>query len=209
MWKISLLRNPSGISIRGSVLAYLIVLLISLTIAPNVQAQTTTITNLQYPNQAVLQNGVAQVTVTFTVSYAGLPSGDWLIFGILYSGTSTYVTGSGTSSPDHCFPSAGTPNAKLAVCVTAPISGSGTESGTFSLTFNSTQLYSLEAGAGMTSASGVLVSGSVGVQSFTISVTSQTVSTTSTAEFHLTPLSVLSAVVITTIALRRRKSSPT
>jgi hypothetical protein len=195
--------------VRNIVLSCLAILMVYLTFVQNVQGQTTTITALQYPTQAVLQNGVAQVTVTFTVSYAGLPSSDFLGFGIQYAGTSTWVKGSGTSGPDQCYPNAGTDMANSAACVTTPSSSSGTESASFSLTFNSTQQYSLRAVAVIADSSHTVLSSSVTVQSFAISVTSQTVSTTSTAEFHLTSLSVLSAVVITIIALRRRKSSPT
>ncbi len=59
-------------------------MLTSILVPVLVAAETsqTTITNLQYPNQVVLQNGVAQATVTFTVSFSGLPSGYYLVIGI-------------------------------------------------------------------------------------------------------------------------------
>ena len=106
-----------------------------------VQPQTT-ITNLQYPTQAVeLQNGVTQVTVTFDVGYSGLPSGGYLVFG-----PTKRSTGSATSTPDPCMP-LGEEHKNEATCVTVPSSSSGTESASFILTFNSTGQYALAVSA--------------------------------------------------------------
>ena len=107
-------------------------------------SQTTGMTNLQYPSQVVLQNGVAQATVTFTVRFSGLPSGNVLVLGILYEGTTNYVTGSATSTPDSCRSVDGDGYVNPATCViTTLTSSSGTESVSAVLTFNSTQQYSL------------------------------------------------------------------
>ena len=150
---------------------------------------TTAITNLQYPTQAVLQNGVAQATVTFTLDYTGLPSGDFLALGILYQphGSGNYVTGSGTSTPDSCTSTAGTKYANSALCVATPSSSSGTESVSFNLTFNSTQQNALYLVAVMGDKSGNVVSSATSFSDFTISVTTQTASPT-TATTATTPL---------------------
>jgi hypothetical protein len=158
-------------SIRGSVLICLLVLLICLTVASNVQAQTTTITNLQYPEQAVLQNGVAQASVTFTVDFSDIPSGSYLNFMIVYAG-SAYRPASATSTPDPCAPFSGLRVTYDAICRTTPTSSSGTESVSFVLAFNSAQQYRLVAAALMMDTSGHEIGGSVATpKAFMISVT--------------------------------------
>ena len=135
---------------------------------------STTITNLQSPPHAVFQNGLAQATVTFTVGYTGLPHGDFLGFAIAIAigGTAKTATGSGNSTPDPCQSLAGTKYAGTAICLTTPASSSGTESAKFTLTFNSTQQYTLAVGAEIVDRSGNTISGSQGKSSnFTISVT--------------------------------------
>ena len=130
-----------------------------------------TITNLQSPAHAVLKNGVAQAAVTFTVGYSSLPSGFGVYAGVIYAGTTNYVTGSATSTPDSCQSMAGTSFGNLAVCSIMPSSSFGTESVSFSLTFNSTQQYALGADGAIVDKSGNIVSGSVSGMPFTISVT--------------------------------------
>ncbi len=178
---------------QSTALMFLLVLLISLTFAPNVQAQTTSITNLQYPNQAVLQNGVAHATVTYTVSFSGLPSGDILAFGILYGGTTNYVTGSGTSTPDSPQPVfAGTRFANSAFIATPPASSFGTESVSFSLTFNAPQQPTLIAFAVIEDKTFKVIGVSTAESDFTISVTGQAVPTnpqTTTVPQTTTPTS--------------------
>ena len=163
---------------RNIVLACLPIFLICLTIVPNVQAQTATISNLKHPTEAVLQNGVAEATVTFTVSYADLPPGDYLTFGVLNGGTSNYVTGSGSSAPDPCISLAGSAYANSAFCANTLSTSSGTESASFILRFNSTQQYNLNAFAGVVDKSFQAIQSSFTVQAFSISITPQTVSTT-------------------------------
>jgi len=147
------------------------------TLPQNVTAQTTTITNLQYPSQVALQNGIAQATVLFTVDFSGLPSGNYLIIGILFG--LNYATGSATSTPDACAPLTGTTYANTAACITSPHSNSGTESISFTLTFNLTQEYNLVAFAHMVDTSLTVINGSTSRQPFTISVTAETVPTNS------------------------------
>ncbi len=120
---------------------------------------------------------MAKATVNFTVSYTGLPSGNVLGFGILYEphGSHQYVWGSGTSTPDECQLNV-TPYVNSALCVVTPGSNSGTESVSFSLTFNSTQQYALYVVSAMVDKSGNLITSSESFSDFTISVTSQTVS---------------------------------
>jgi len=126
-----------------------------------------------------LQNGITNpITVTFTVNYADLSSGYYVVFGIS-SGTTEYATGSASSAPDSCLSLAGTKYDGRAVCVTLPSSISGTETATFSLYFNTAQQYSLEALAVMTYNSN-LVNGSTSTSPFTISVNSESVSNTQT-----------------------------
>jgi hypothetical protein len=100
-------------------LRFLPILLICLATVPNVQANTgiTSILNLQYPSQAVLQNGVAQVTVTFTVYYSDYwnPQG-FLIFGVWSIAGASYVKGSAASTPYPCQSLTGTSLAGDAVC---------------------------------------------------------------------------------------------
>lgn len=160
-----------------------------LTLLPNAQAQAagiTSITNVQYSSQAVLQNGVAQVAVTFTVfyNYYYNPQG-YLIFAIRTSGTSTIVNGSATASPDPCQSLAGTIYANSALCAVVPAMNSGTDSASFILKFSSAQQYSLTIVSFIWDTrnlqSGNQVNGSSNTSSLTISVTGQSVSTSSTA----------------------------
>lgn len=168
--------------------------LICLTVIPNVQAQAsgiTSILDLQYPSQAALQNGVAQVTVTFTVyyNYYRNPQG-YLVFGIYDSRASNYAKGSATATPDQCQKLADAQYTKAAICAIVPGSISGRESALFTLTFNSPQANALSAVTFIWDSrnlqSGNQVSGSDSKSDFMISVTGQTVSTSSTTASSLT-----------------------
>lgn len=114
-----------------------------------VNAQTTTIVDLHYPSQVVLQNGVAQAIVTFIVAYGGLPSGDAIVFAVVSLGpipSSTGIDGSGSSTPDSCLSSwAGQSWPGKAACAVVPSSSSGTESVTLTIkSAASPQQYTLE-----------------------------------------------------------------
>ena len=165
-----------------------LLVLACLTVLPNAQAQAagiTSIANLQYPSQATLQNGIAQVAVTFTVyyNYYYNPQG-YLIFAIYTAGNTTIVQGSAAAWPDPCQSLAGTSYANSAICAVVPAMDSGTDSASFMLTFNSAQQYSLTIVSFIWNTrnlqSGNQVSGSTNTSSLTISVTGQTVSTPST-----------------------------
>src|SRR5208282_4908730 len=150
------------------------ILLACLLIVPNVQAQTTTMTDFQAPSRAILQpDGFTRtLTISYTVTFSGLPSGSILGMGILYEGTQNFVAGSVTSTPDPCQSMAGTAYSSSAACLTSPKSSSGTEYVSFQITLNSTQqLYSLRAGAAMVTG-GTYIDGSASRQDFTVSVTS-------------------------------------
>ena len=150
------------------------ILLACLLIVPNVQAQTTTMTDFQAPSRAILQpDGFTRtLTISYTVTFSGLPSGSILGMGILYEGTQNFVAGSVTSTPDPCQSMAGTAYSSSAACLTSPKSSSGTEYVSFQITLNSTQqLYSLRAGAAMVTG-GTYIDGSASHQDFTVSVTS-------------------------------------
>jgi len=123
-----------------------LLILICLTRVPSVwsQAQTLNISGLQY--QAVLQNGVAQVTVTFTVSYTDIiisnNGGGGLEFGVNLANpdgsAGPWAPGSGTSTPDACdLGSNG--NGPTNPCIVAPQSSFGAESATFTVALKSTQ----------------------------------------------------------------------
>ena len=170
-------KSSSPMTYRRIVLMLFLILLTGLTTALHVQAQTTSLSNLQYSNQAVLQNGVAQATVNFAVGYSGLPSGDSLVFGIADASTSNYTTGSATSTPDPCASLSGTKYGNSAACVLENLPSSGSESGTFLLSFTSPREYNLIAFVDMVDKSHNTISGSVSKQDFTISVTPQSTST--------------------------------
>jgi len=166
-----------------------ILVLTCLTVLPNAQAQAagiTSIANVQYSSQAVMQNGIARATVVFTVyyNYYYNPQG-YLVFGIYDTSTSNLVKGSAAASPDPCQSLAGTSYADSAVCAIVPAMNSGTDSASMILTFNSAQQYNLNIRSFILDSrnlqSGNQVSGSSNAASVTISVTGQTVSTSSTA----------------------------
>lgn len=144
-----------------------------LQVAPWLFIETTTIVDLHYPSQVVLQNGVAQATITFTLSYSGLPPGDAILFGIyLNSGNPTLLDGSGASTPDACTSSWGGQSwPGKAACAVAPSSSSGTESATLTITSAaSPQQYSLFVGAIMVNPSSKAISSSMSKQTFTLTV---------------------------------------
>jgi hypothetical protein len=149
-------------------------IVIELTISiSNVQAQSLKISNLNYPAQAVLHNGVAQITITFTVSYSHIVTSGIIGFGpdlVNPDGTFSDVPGSGTTTPDSCTleSQSGT---TYAFCFVVPKSSSGTESGSFTFSLNSAQQYKFVAGAMAYDASGKSIGSSLTTQPFTVSVT--------------------------------------
>ena len=158
---------------RSIVVISLLILLICLTRVSNVQAQTLNISNLKYPAQVVLHNGVAQVTITFTVTYSSLAASGLLGFGpdfVNPDGSYSDVPGSGTTTPDSCTleSQSGT---TYAFCFVLPKSSSGTESGSFTFSLNSAQQYKFAAGAMAYDASGNSIGSSLTTQAFTVSVT--------------------------------------
>jgi len=152
----------------------LLMLLICLTRVSSVwaQAQTVNISGLQY--QAVLQNGVAQVTVTFTVSYTDIiisNNGGGLVFGVNLANSDgsagPWAPGSGTSTPDACdLGSNG--NGPTNPCIVAPQSSFGAESALFTVALNSTQ--PLVACGEPLDGSGNLIDTALTCQPFTVSV---------------------------------------
>jgi len=155
----------------------ILILLVACVLFPasllKVNAQSTTISNLTYPLQVVLQNGVAQAIVTFTVSYSDLPSGDALHIGIgLASGNTGPLDGSGTSTPDPCLTSWGGQSwPGKALCAVAPSSSSGTESVTLTIKSPaSPQQYTLELDAAMVDPSNNFIMTQGIIPKFTITV---------------------------------------
>ena len=155
----------------------ILILLVACVLFPasllKVNAQSTTISNLTYPPQIVLQNGMAQGIVTFTVSYSDLPSGDALHIGIgLASGNTGPLDGSGTSTPDPCLTSWGGQSwPGKALCAVAPSSSSGTESVTLTIKSPaSPQQYTLELDAVMVDPSNNFIMTQGSPQKFTITV---------------------------------------
>ena len=154
----------------------LLILLICLTRVSSVraQAQTLNISGLQYPAQAVLQNGVAQVTVTFTVSYTDIivsNNGGGLVFGVNLANpdgsAGPWAPGSGTSTPDACdLGSNG--NGPTNPCIVATQSSFGAESASFTVALNSTQ--PLVACGEPLDESGNLIDSALTCQPFTVSV---------------------------------------
>jgi hypothetical protein len=157
-----------------------VVFVVVCSVVPFAYAQSTGITSildLQYPSTAVLQGGVAQVTVTFKVyfNYYHNPQG-YLIFGVFDSRASTYVKGSATSAPDQCQLPASAQYPNSAMCGIVPSTSSGSEYGVFTLTFNAPQDYALSAVALIWDSTNLQSGnqvGSVARSDFTISVTGQ------------------------------------
>jgi hypothetical protein len=185
--------NLNIMAFCNAALKFMPILLICVAVVPNVQAQLgiTSIDNLQFPAEAVLQNGVAQVTVTFTVYYNYF-MGDRLFFGIYDTFTSNVLRGSAKATPVPCQPSA----ANAARCEAMPASKSGTESASFILTFNSAQQYALRAITGILDQSGNVAPRSTATADFTITVTGQTVSTTSTSSTAMSSITSLTPIEI-------------
>jgi len=172
-------RRDLGYSLHRFV-SLAMVLLICLAATPTVAGQTgiTSILHLQYRSQAALQNGVAQIPVTFTLyfNYYRNPQG-YLVFGIFLSGTSTPVDGSATSTPDPCQSLVGTPYASDAICAMIPPVSAGTESASATLILNQAQQYSLSVVTFVWDStnlqSGNQVQGSTSITDFTITITGQ------------------------------------
>ncbi len=224
-------------STQSTALTYLLVLLISLTIAPNAQAQFTgqpTITNLQYPQQVALQNGAI---VTFTLSFPEPPPG-YLIFGIRdvngtggMNSTNYWATGSAASTPDPCQSenvflgvlgqSLVAPDwlANSAVCAIAPSRSSVNETASFSLTFNATRQYNLTILVMVLGASlDIYFATPTRSGQFTISVTTQTSPTTTAAPtsesasmimLGLPVIALIGIIGLIVFVVRRRKGKRT
>ena len=169
------------------------VVLVCLSTAPTVhgQAGITSVLNLHFTSHAALQNGVAQVPMTFTLYYGNYENpGGYLAFGVYVSGTSNLVNGSATSTPDPCQSLAGTPYQNAAVCAIVAGTASGSESASATLMLNQAQQYSLSLVTfvwdSMNLQSGNRVPGSTSESDFTVTVTGQATSTTSTSTSPMT-----------------------
>jgi hypothetical protein len=140
---------------------------------PSVQAQTTSITNLSYPTGPV-PSGEAKVT--FDVIYSGLSSSTGeILAAFVYDGEAkSYATGTGSSTPDQCFPLGATQFGDKAVCAWLLSSSSGTEHLTFKLQFSTHhKTYSLSAAAGVATTAGQAIYSSLSEQKFSITAGSQ------------------------------------
>jgi hypothetical protein len=133
-------------------------------------AVTTTIVNPPQSTSTLLKNGMAKATVSFTVGYAHIPSGDILFAGVVDVDTKGIATGSASSTPDPCASLAGTTYVNDAMCLMTPALGIGTEYVTFTLTFSSIQQYNLAVVTGVEDHSYNVISGSTSKSPFTISV---------------------------------------
>jgi hypothetical protein len=205
----------------------LLILLICLTRVSGVwaQAQTLNISGLQYPAQAVLQNGVAQITVTFTVSYSDIivSNNGGLVFGVNLANpdgsAGPWASGSGTSTPDACeLGSNG--NGPTNPCTVGPPLSFGSESASFTVALSSTQ--SLLACGEPLDESGNLIDSALICQSFTVSVSNgqaQSQGTVSAVQPSILSLLtqpyvyggitvVVIVAVLTVILLRKRNASP-
>jgi len=185
------MKRTTGSSLIIRAFSVLLFVLILLNTIPNIQAQAagvTSITDVQYSSQAVLQNGVAQATVTFGVyyNYYYNPQG-YLVFGIYDGITSNLVKGSAAASPTPCQSLAGTSYGDSVVCALVPATTSGREFASFTLTFSSAGQYRLSIVSFIWDTrnlqSGSQVSGSSNTWSVTISVTDQTVFTSTAPPF--------------------------
>lgn len=166
-----------------------LLVLVCLAAIPNAQAQAsgiTSILDLQYPDQAVLQSGVAQVTVTFKVYYnLYYNPGGYLVFGIYDTLSSNYVKGSAATMPNICQTVTGAQYANVALCAITPFTPSGSESALFTLTFNAAKGYDLSVVTFIWDTrnlqSGNLIRGSDNKVDFAISVTGQALTTATTS----------------------------
>ena len=99
-----------------------------------VYAQTISISNLQYPSAIVVNK---QLTVSFTISYSGANSQDYVAAGIFLSPQSSYANGNVISStPQTCQPD--TTNSYDAFCQFKAGDNQGSEDVVFSLSDTST-----------------------------------------------------------------------
>jgi len=205
----------------------LLILLICLTRVSSVrgQAQTVSISGLQYPAQVELQNGVALVTVAFTVGFTDIivsNSGGGVVFGVNLANpdgsAGPWAPGSGTSTPDACELGS---NGKGPTnpCIVTPQSSFGAESASFTVALNSTQ--PLVACGEPLDEAGNLIDSALICQPFTVSVSNgqaQSQSTVSAVQPSILSLLiqpyvygaiiviVIVAVVIV-ITLRKRNAS--
>lgn len=100
--------------------------------APNVLAQTTTITNVSYTRTALFdidtQTPSPPLIVNATVGYSGAKSGDYLAVGIFDLDDGNLVDGLGSSNPQSCTSAAGS-----AGCIVPLTNAEGSERMQFSL----------------------------------------------------------------------------
>jgi hypothetical protein len=163
----------------------------------------TAITNLKYPPQVTLQNGIVQGQVTFTVTYADPDIQDGIIFGIWFTNpgpvssmNTQLVDGTGSAGADPCLTTwASSSWPGKAACAVWHSGTDGSEEATFTLssTAPSAQQYVLFAGAEVVDSSGNLVAGSLSEQEFTVSVTSTQPASTSSAEIIQTTQTTLTS----------------
>ncbi len=158
----------------GIIVIFLVASVLFSVTLPKVKAQSTTIVDLHYPSQVVLQNGVAQAAVTFVLAYGGLPLGDVITFEVTLvpPPPGEFIPGSGSSTPDPCLSSwAGINGAGYAVCFVPSGSSSGTESVALTIKSQaSPQQYTVAVIASMMDPAGKIVKGSDSDQEFTIAV---------------------------------------
>jgi ribosomal protein L40E len=150
---------------------YLFVLWILLFVitAPPVIAQTTSISNLQYPSKALLGSG-KDIVVTFTVTYSLGYSGFALAAGILDMDAGDYAAGTASSSPETCVSTSATLTGR-AVCGFIPAAATGSTEFSFNLRFYGPGTYRLRVVAAMADYSGSVLTNSFSTQDFTIQVT--------------------------------------
>jgi hypothetical protein len=94
----------------------------SLMILPNVQAQTTTITEFHYPSYADA-GSPNPFSVTATISYQDANSSNSLVIGIFDVSSSQIISGIATASPDQCVDQ----HVLLAFCAVRLIGSTGME----------------------------------------------------------------------------------
>ena len=134
----------------------------------------TNVTISHYDTFAVIQpDGTAPATVNFTVDYAGLPSGDFVLFRAVYLPSVTVVSGSATAYPVCAVLISGSAWCAVQPNLTGTVT-SGSISASFDLTFNSTQReYGLEIQSAIEGATsgpnGVVTNGIVVGNSFSTS----------------------------------------
>jgi hypothetical protein len=142
------------------------------------------------------------VKVAFKVTYAGLPSGGYVIITVIQSNSSAYVRGSGTSTPDACLSNSGLPFSGYAVCYFSPASSSGTESVSFTLNLQSFGRYNFIAGVGLADQNVKTISSSESASAFMVTVASPV------PEFPQATIWFMMVCLIVAAVIASRKRSP-